>query len=312
MPNYLCDLHMHTTRSDGSDTPKELIDNAASLDMAVIAITDHDLRPPETVPTDQGDMGIIEYARSKGMHLLRGIEISCETDNEDTHIVGFGCDWSAPYFAEHEASVASSKVESYKKLVEALNAGGIDVTWAGVLENNGFPVPEAAIQKKMIFELVARKGYVKSWSEAKRMIKNTPLYQINRTKPTAASAIRAIRETGGISILAHPYLIADTVLHDGREISRDRFIRLLIAEGLNGIEANYTYDKTSYGGSLTKEQISREVAEKYGPLVELISGGSDYHADHKKGVTNARQIGEAGIDADYFRTNDGFKKIIGR
>lgn len=300
---------MHTNRSDGSDTPKELIDNSAELGMAVIAITDHDIRPPDTVATDKGDVDIAEYARAKGMRLLRGIEISCETNIEDTHIVGFGCDWSRPYFEDLEASVVRSKVESYRMLVGALNRGGIAVSWEEVLDNNGSPVPEEAVQKKMLFELVARKGYVESWGDAKKMIKNTPEYQINRRKPDAAAAIRTIRETGGIAILAHPYLIADTVQYEGREMSRDEFIRILIAAGLNGIEANYTYDKTSYGGSMTKEQIAREVTERYGPLVEIVSGGSDYHADHKKGVTNARRIGEAGIDLGYFQTNGGLRKV---
>lgn len=308
MPKYLCDLHMHTNRSDGSDSPKELIDNAADLGMAVIAITDHDIRPPATITTDDGVVDITDYARSKGLLLLRGIEISCETDIEDTHIVGFGCDWSSPYFDKLEESVINSKIDSYKKLITALNAGGFAITWEEVLGNNGSPVPEEAIQKKMLFELMARKGFVKSWSDAKLLMKNTPQYQINREKPTAASAIQAIRDTGGISILAHPYLIADTVIYKGDSISRDQFIRSLIAVGLNGIEANYTYDKTSYGGSMTKDQIAKEVTERYGALVDLISGGSDYHADQKKGVVNARAIGEAGIDVDYFHSNRFLKK----
>lgn len=308
MPKYLCDLHMHTNRSDGSDSPKELIDNAADLGMAVIAITDHDIRPPATITTEDGVVDITDYARSKGLLLLRGIEISCETDIEDTHIVGFGCDWSSPYFDKLEESVINSKIDSYKKLITALNAGGFAITWEEVLGNNGSPVPEEAIQKKMLFELMARKGFVKSWSDAKLLMKNTPQYQINREKPTAASAIQAIRDTGGISILAHPYLIADTVIYKGDSISRDQFIRSLIAVGLNGIEANYTYDKTSYGGSMTKDQIAKEVTERYGALVDLISGGSDYHADQKKGVVNARAIGEAGIDVDYFHSNRFLKK----
>lgn len=308
MPKYLCDLHMHTNRSDGSDSPKELIDNAADLGMAVIAITDHDIRPPATITTEDGVVDITDYARSKGLLLLRGIEISCETDIEDTHIVGFGCDWSSPYFDKLEESVINSKIDSYKKLITALNAGGFAITWEEVLGNNGSPVPEEAIQKKMLFELMARKGFVKSWSDAKLLMKNTPQYQINRKKPTAASAIQAIRDTGGISILAHPYLIADTVIYKGDSISRDQFIRSLIAVGLNGIEANYTYDKTSYGGSMTKDQIAKEVTERYGALVDLISGGSDYHADQKKGVVNARAIGEAGIDVDYFHSNRFLKK----
>lgn len=303
MPKYTCDLHLHTNRSDGSDTPKELIDCSAELGMAVIAITDHDVRPPETIPTKEGDIDIVTYAQSKGLRLLRGIEISCETDIEDTHIVGFGCDWHLPYFADLEKSVVSSKVEGYKSLVDELNKKGIAVTWEEVLENNASPIPESAVQKKMIFELIARKGYAKSWNDAKLMVKNTPSFQINRKKPSAVSTIQAIRDTGGISILAHPYLIADLVRYEGKEVRRDDFIRALFSQGLDGIEANYTYDKTSYGGSMTKDQIAAEVIKNYGTAAKILSGGSDYHADHKKGVANAREIGEAGVTIEYFYSN---------
>ncbi|MCD8141487.1 MAG: PHP domain-containing protein [Planctomycetaceae bacterium] len=97
MPHYICDLHLHTDRSDGSSTPKELVDDAAAMGMAVISITDHDVRPPTTVSTDSGEQDIVHYAASKNLHLIRGIEISCETEVEDTHIVGFGCDWQNPF-----------------------------------------------------------------------------------------------------------------------------------------------------------------------------------------------------------------------
>lgn len=303
MIEYACDLHMHTNRSDGNDTPKELIDSSAALGMAIIAITDHDIRPPDRVSTDEGEVDIREYAASKSLSLLCGIEISCETNIEDTHIVGFGCKWDSPYFAELESSVASSKTESYKLLVERLCAEGYALAWDEVLNNNGSPVPENAVQKKMIFEALARKGYAKSWNDAKLLIKGAPQFQINRRKPTAASAIKAIGQAGGVSILAHPYLISETVLYDNRTLTRDEFIRVLISHGLNGIEANYTYDKTSYGGTMTKEEIAAEVIERYGSTVEIVSGGSDYHADHKKGVANARRIGEAGVGMEHFRNN---------
>ncbi|MFQ8897944.1 MAG: PHP domain-containing protein [[Clostridium] scindens] len=93
-PNYTIDLHCHTNRSDGADTPKELVDQAAEAGMKVIAITDHDIRPVKTID----GMDAVEYAASKGVVLLRGIEISCQTTVEDCHIVCFGCDWNDPFF----------------------------------------------------------------------------------------------------------------------------------------------------------------------------------------------------------------------
>lgn len=188
-------------------------------------------------------------------------------------------------------------------MVDALNSDGIAVTWEEVLDNNGAPVAESAVQKKMLFELMARKGYSKSWDDAKLMIKTTPRYQINRKKPAAIAVIQAIHEAGGIAILAHPYLVSEMVTYEHNTISRDEYIRAMLSAGLDGIEVNYPYDKTSYGGNLTNEQIADEILEKYGALVNVLSGVSDYHADHKKGVKNARQIGEAGIEIDYFNSN---------
>ena len=113
-PNYTIDLHCHTNRSDGADTPKELVDQAAEAGMKVIAITDHDIRPVKTID----GMDAVEYAASKGVVLLRGIEISCQTTVEDCHIVCFGCDWNDPFFEELERRVVQTKIKSYQELIE--------------------------------------------------------------------------------------------------------------------------------------------------------------------------------------------------
>ena len=76
-PNYLCDLHSHTTRSDGNDTPKEFLDTAAALGMKVVAITDHDVLPPEKIEVGGLMVDVERYAQKKGMKVLKGIEFSC-------------------------------------------------------------------------------------------------------------------------------------------------------------------------------------------------------------------------------------------
>ena len=92
------------------------------------------------------------------------------------------------------------------------------------------------------------------------------------------------------------------------------YIDRLIRAGLDGIEACYPYSKTSYGGTLTPEQIEREVRERYAGRVSIISGGSDYHADFKKGVKKekARNIGECGITLEYFEHNRLLQAILGK
>ncbi len=328
-PSYPVDLHTHSTRSDGADTPQQLIDHAAALGMNIIAITDHDIRPPKEIPvetaiagnstemkkTDAGGsilVDAVDYARSKGLHLLRGIEISCETTAEDCHLVCLGCDWEDPFFDDLERAVVESKIGSYRELVRRLNADGMRMTWEEVLENGGNPVSEEQVQKKMIFELIARKGYQKDWSSAKLMVKNTPAYQVLREKPDPVEVIRQIHRCGGIVIMAHPYLVNEPVRIPSGTMDRKAYIDHLIEAGLDGIEACYPYAKTSYGGCMTPEQIENEVRERYAGRIAIISGGSDYHADFLKGVSpeKARIIGESGITLEYFQQNTLLQEVL--
>ena len=333
-PSYPVDLHTHSTRSDGADTPQQLIDHAAALGMKIIAITDHDIRPPKDIlvetagagndspmekavleKTEAGDsvlVDAVDYAWSKGLHLLRGIEISCETTAEDCHLVCLGCDWEDPFFDSLERAVVESKIGSYRELVRRLNADGMYMTWEEVLENGGNPVAEEQVQKKMIFELIARKGYQKDWSRAKLMVKNTPSYQILREKPDPVQVIRQVHRCGGIVIMAHPYLVNEPVRLPSGTMDRAAYIDRLIEAGLDGIEANYPYSKTSYGGSMTPDQIESEVRARYSDRIAIISGGSDYHADFRKGAApaKARIIGESGITLEYFRQNVLLQKIL--
>lgn len=297
--NYPVDLHCHTTRSDGADTPEELVEHAAEAGMKIIAVTDHDVRPPKRI----GGVEAVRYAAEKGIILLRGIEISCQTTVEDCHIVCFGCDWNAPFFSELEQRVAASKVESYQELVRRLSQAGYEITWEEVLENGGPLVKEDQVQKKMIFELLSRKGYFKSWSDAKLMIKQTPEFDIAREKPDPLEIIQKVHECGGIAIMAHPYLINEPVRIPGETMSRDEYICRLAEGGLDGIEANYTYGKTSYAGSLSAKEIAEEVVSRYGQRFRVISGGSDYHADAKKGVEKPRMLGECGLTLEEFMEN---------
>jgi len=297
-PTYLIDLHAHTTRSDGNDSPAELLETAALRGLKVVAITDHDVLPPERLQKGGEERGVAEYAASLGIGVLRGIEVSCDTQVDDVHIVGFGCDWRSAAVQWLPDMAVTSKTLSYRILVERLCSAGMDVHWEELLE--GGKRREDAIQKKHIFELLAKKGYAPSWQAAKIMVRDNPDYDVKREKPDPVKTVQSLHEAGGIAILAHPYLIDETVSLQGGLVSRDAYIRRLIGAGLDGIETRYTYDKTSYKGTSTPDAICKEVHERYGSSVAILSGGSDYHADHKKGVANARQLGDAGVPVDYF------------
>lgn len=308
--DFVCDLHGHTNRSDGNDTPLEFLLHAAERKMKVVAITDHDKVPPAFVTVDGEAQEITAYADLLGLKLIKGIEISCETNIEDVHLVCFRCDWDSEYFRKLDDFTIQSKVQSYRALVDKLAEIGMVFSWDEILDNYGNPIEEKDVQKKMIFNMLAAKGYMKDWSEAKLFVKKDRRLSVLREKPNAADVIHEVHRQGGIVILAHPYLIGEQVDYRGQQLSRHDFIETLIYEGLDGIEARYTYDKTSYNGKMGKEEIYREVIERYQGRVSLISGGSDYHADRKKGVKNPREIGECGITECEFYGNPVLKGLI--
>jgi predicted metal-dependent phosphoesterase TrpH len=157
------------------------------------------------------------------------------------------------------------------------------------------------VQRKHIFEAMAAKGYTESWTAAKLLVRDNPDLNIPRRKIDSIDAIQLIHRCGGIAILAHPHLIDETVHMPGRNpYPRAEFIDQLIDSGLDGIETRYTYDKTTYKGTLTPEQIESEVLAYYRGRVKCFSGGSDYHAGHKKGEKKIRYPGERGITLDEY------------
>ncbi len=108
-PKYECDLHCHTLRSDGNDSPRELVKKAAELKMRAIAIVDHDIVPER--PHD-----IKRYAETLGLKLVLGCEFSCDTYVDDVHIIGYELDWENPVVLQEEAKAKLSKSEAYRDL----------------------------------------------------------------------------------------------------------------------------------------------------------------------------------------------------
>lgn len=303
IPSYLCDLHCHTKRSDGFDEPWELIERAGSLGMKIIAITDHDVIPPESIVKNGLEMDIDDYAGRIGVKYVKGMEISCDTDVEDVHILAYGCNWKDTFFSNLTAKIELSKIEGYRALTRALCRNNINVSWEEVLQHGSLDLKPEKVQKKHIFEMIANKGYTRNWQEAKILTQQNPDLDIKREKPYPLDVINEIHKAGGIAVLAHPYLIDENLNTAVGTLTREKYIQILINGGLNGIEACYTYDKTSYKGKMTKEEIFMEVVSKYKNRVEVLSGGADYHGDDKRGVTNARLIGECGVHVDYFESN---------
>lgn len=305
---YPCDMHCHTVRSDGNDTPRELIDNAAQLGLYALGITDHDIGPPLRLPLDEGgEVDTVAYAAERGLRLALGYEFSCDTLVDDVHICGYNLDWNHPDLLAEVEAARHSKADAYEELCHRLTAMGMIVDWeADVLCHVGPDGRQAvrdpeAVQRKHIFEAMAARGHAKTWSEAKILVRDNPELNVPRRKIDPCEAIALIHRCGGIAILAHPYLIDETVaVRDRPKRTRAQYIGTLIDAGLDGIEVRYTYDKTTYKGRLTPEQIESEVRRDYAGRVRFFSGGSDYHADHKKGSKQVRHLGERGLTVEEF------------
>ena len=305
---YPCDVHCHTLRSDGNDTPRELIEHAAAVGLHAVAITDHDVNPPVSLAIEgRGEVEIVEYAARLGLRLILGYEFSCDTDVDDVHICGYRLDWDHPDLRGEVEAAKRSKTDAYEALCRRLTEKGMPVDWEADLLHTTAPDGSPAVrkpgevQRKHIFEAMAARGHAASWSDAKIMVRDNPELNVSRRKIGAAEAIDLIHRCGGIAILAHPYLIDERIEVPGRPTrSRRQYIDALIEAGLDGIEASYTYDKTTYQGNLTPEEIEAEVRRCYRDRVRFISGGSDYHAGHKKGAKKVRCLGERGLTVPEF------------
>lgn len=305
---YPCDLHSHTLRSDGNDTPQELIDNAAAQGLRVLGITDHDVTPPLEIETPDGRrVGAVQYAAGRGVRLVLGYEFSCDTRVDDVHICGYGLDWQhADLLAEVEAA-ERSKSQAYEELCTRLTAAGMPLDWVGDILHytaaDGRPAVRdpSDVQRKHIFEAMAAKSYAPTWSDAKILVRDNPRLNVQRRKIDPREAIALVHCCGGVAVLAHPHLIDEVIHMPGQpRRTRDAYLEELIAAGLDGIELRYTYDKTTYKGRLTPEAIEAEVRAKYAGRLRIASGGSDYHADHKKGAKRVRALGERGLSMAEF------------
>lgn len=314
---YPVDLHAHTTRSDGQDSPIELIDNAARFGMYAVAITDHDIPPPAgwTLPSGE-EVELGEYARTKGVLLVPGYEFSTDTWVDEVHICGYGLDWSHPELQAEVTAAERSKSNAYRELCERLTGQGKPLDWEIDILHYRTPAGDAAVrkpeevQRKHIFEAMAAKGYAESWSAAKLLVREDPGLNVRRRKIDPHEAIALIHRCGGVAVLAHPYLI-DEMIHrpSAPPVSRFDYIEGLIGAGLEGIEIRYTYDKTTYTGSLTPEQIEAETRARYEGRLSFLSGGSDYHAGQKKGEQKLRSLGERGLTIPEFECFQG--RLVG-
>lgn len=266
MSNKIIDLHTHTTESDGSFTPEELILEAKRVGLSAIAITDHD--------SISGIEKAAPVAIEHDIELIPGVELSTDYNGKEVHVVGLYIDVKNAYFLAKIKEFKENRDSRNIIMVENLQKEGFDITMEALEQEN----PDCVITRANIARFLYEHGMIPSIQTAfEKYIGDHCKCYVNRFKITPMDAVRLIKDAGGIAVLAHPllYHMSDNVLQT--------LINEMKVAGLDAIEAIYS----TYTPS--EEREVKQLAEKNGLL---ISGGSDFHGTTKPKLNLATGYGK--------------------
>lgn len=252
----MIDLHTHTTVSDGTDTPAQLVNKALAQGLHALAITDHD--------AIAGWDSAIQTLRGK-LKLILGAEISCLTkDGISVHMLGLLFDEKNSSIKTMLENNRDERLPRMRKMIELMAADGIPITLADV--EAAMPVGATMGRPHLADALVAKK-IIKSRDEAfNGLIDNDSKYYVAHMAPTPVDAIKAIRAAGGVAVIAHPFASLR-----GQILKSEDFLALKAA-GLSGIEVNHRDQSNEERANLLS--IARD-------LELIVTGSSDYHGTGK-------------------------------
>ncbi len=250
------DLHTHSTASDGTQPPAELVAEAALVGLDVIAITDHD--------TTSGWAEAARAALKHGITLVRGVEISCERDGRSIHLLGYLVDHADAALSAELALARESRVTRLERMVERLAADGIPITYPEVLAH---VPPGATPGRPHLADALVARGLVVDRDEAfARWLYNDSPYYVSHYAPDPVKAVGLVLAAGGVPVLAHPYA--------GRKglAPIPELVEELAAVGLVGVEVDHPdHDPAA----------RREVADLARACGLVPTGSSDYHGTGK-------------------------------
>ncbi len=293
------DLHVHSTRSDGTFSPAGLVDYAMTKQLKAFALTDHD-----TVDGLEEALSYAEQLRDKFSRegnrtmadavpeVVPGVELSTEYQGRDIHVVGLFIDYKTESFRNYLRQFVASRDLRNRKMCTLLQNAGIDISYEALLDE----FPGSVITRAHYAKYLLNHGYIKSMKEAfERYVgDHCPCY-VPREKVTPAQAVELILQADGVPVLAHP------VLYGMSAPRLDALVAELKAVGLMGIEAIYsTY-------TAADERQIRGLASKYHLL---ISGGSDFHGANKPGLDLATGYGKLRVPASVLEDIRAGKKNL--
>lgn len=251
----IIDLHTHSTESDGTLTPEELMRQAKACGLSAIALTDHD--------TVDGIKKAAPVAEKLGLELVPGIELSTDYHGTEVHILGYYIDVTNLDFCTKLQEFLDSRHLRNQKMVLLLQQEGFDITMEALCQE----YPDSVITRAHFARYLVEHGYVKDRETVfQKYLGDDCRCYVPREKITPFEAVRLIRLGGGLAFFAHPVLC---------HMNHDRlrfFIQALKEEGLSGLEALYSMNTPG------DERNMRKFASEFDLL---ISGGSDFHGDNK-------------------------------
>ncbi|BDO43090.1 metal-dependent phosphoesterase [Cellulomonas sp. NTE-D12] len=250
------DLHTHSSASDGTGSPSQVVRDARAAGLDVVGLTDHD--------TTSGWAEAAHEAERAGVALVRGTEVSALAGGVSVHLLSYLQDPTAPVLADVLARTRDSREHRAERMVARLAAGGVPVTWADVLLQAKDAV---AVGRPHIADALVELGVVPDRSAAfVDLLSARGPYYVGYAAPTAVDAVRAVVAAGGVPVFAHPGA-------DGRgRVVADDVIEELAEAGLVALEVDHRDHSPAQRDRL------RALANRLGLLV---TGSSDYHGAGK-------------------------------
>jgi 3',5'-nucleoside bisphosphate phosphatase len=252
----MIDLHTHTTASDGTDSPRELVNKAIVQGLDVLGIADHD--------TTSGWQEATESLRGS-LKLVLGAEISCLTDDGiSVHMLGLLFD---PLHQEMQTVLEETRdgrLPRMRKMIQKMQGEGFDIS----IEDVEKAMPHGATMgRPHLADALVNKKIVKSRDEAfTDLLHNESRFYVSHAAPTPIEAVKLIRRAGGVAVIAHPF-----ASRRGQILGTDDFADLVTA-GLNGIEVDHRDQNPSERAMLRAIATDLDLA---------ITGSSDYHGTGK-------------------------------
>lgn len=242
----IADLHIHTTASDGLLTPTEVVEWAIIKKVRAIGITDHD--------NVKGINEAIYASLHLSIEVIPGIELNCQYLDEEVHILGYFIDYKSKKLEEKLEFIRDCRHNRMIKIISKLNSMGVRVDFENLKINNN----NTSIGRPHIARVLVEKGYASNIKSAfdKYLGRNRPAY-VERYKLSVGEAIGLIESIGGVSVLAHPGLIA-----------KKNYIDEILDLGIKGIEVYHTKHDINTTSELLKLATERKL---------FITGGSDCH-----------------------------------